>query len=97
MLYVLLATNPNDANTLVSSLKALLVQQEFYSIKKCTVIGLLGVSLLLPSVTGIQYSLKRQTEIRRLQWAYCCVPYLIIIADKVKVKVKFKLIMWLDG
>ena len=32
-----------------------------------TIIGLLGVALLHPSVTGIQCSLKKQTEIRMLQ------------------------------
>ena len=57
-----MSTNPKDGTALVSSLQSLLVYEQFYSIKKCTIIGLLGVSLLLPSVTGIQYSLKRQTE-----------------------------------
>ena len=69
MLYVLLSTNPNDGTALVSCLQALLVQEEFYSIKTCTIIGLLGVSLFLcffASVTAIQYSLKRQTDIRML-------------------------------
>ena len=50
VLHVLLPTNPNDGATLVSSLQALLVQEEFYSIKQCTIIGLLSVSLLLRSV-----------------------------------------------
>ena len=71
MLYVLVSTGPNDGTALVSSLQSLLVYEEFYSIKTCTINGLLGVSLLLPSVTSIQYSLKRQTEMRMLQWAYC--------------------------
>ena len=77
-----LPTNPTDVTALVSSLQALLVEEEFYSIKKCTTIGLLGVSLLLPSVTGIQHTLKRQTEIRMLQWAYFCFPY--VITDNVR-------------
>ena len=59
LLYVFVPTNVNDGTTLVSSLQPLLVQEEFYSIKNCTVIGLLGVSLLLHSVSGIQHSLKR--------------------------------------
>ena len=51
---MLLPTNPNDSTTLVSRLQALLVQEEFYSIIKCTIFRLLGVSLLHVSVTGIQ-------------------------------------------
>ena len=86
MLYVLVSTAPNDGTALVSSLQSLLVYEEFYSVKTCTIIGLLGVSLLLPSVTGIQYSLKRQTEMRMLQWAYCCFPRLI--TGKVEEKLK---------
>ena len=64
-LNMLLPTNPNDVITLVSGLQTLLVQEEFYSMKKCTTIGLLGVPLLLSSVTGIQHTLKRQTENRK--------------------------------
>ena len=51
--------NKNDGTALVSRLQSQLVNEEFYSIKQCAIIGLLGVSLLLPSVTGIQYSLKK--------------------------------------
>ena len=43
MLYVSVPTGPNDGTTLVSSLQSLLVYEEFYSIQKCTKIGLLGV------------------------------------------------------
>ena len=57
MLYVLLLTNRNRGVALVSSLQALLVYEDFYSIKTAKEIVLLAVSLFLPSVTGIQYSL----------------------------------------
>ena len=50
----------SGGTTLVSSLQALLVQEEFYSIRQCTVIVLFGVSWLLLSVTGIQQSGKRK-------------------------------------
>ena len=43
--------NLKDGTTLVSGLQALLVQEEFYSIKQCTVVRLFAVSLSLVSNT----------------------------------------------
>ena len=53
----------SGGNALVSCLQALLVQEEFYSIKQCTVIRLFGVSWLL--LLGHSYPIQSEREKKR--------------------------------